>query len=59
MGNMSYVRFENTYKDLRDCYNNMDDTDTSEEETKFREWLIILCVSIAEEYGEEIDTKSK
>jgi len=48
--NMSYCRFENTYRDLQDCYNAMDD-DLSEEETEFRKRLIELCRDISDEYG--------
>ena len=55
MSNMSYVRFENTYKDLRDCYNNMDDPDLSDTESKYRKFIIELCISIAEEYSERLE----
>lgn len=41
MGNMSYVRFENTFRDLQDCYDYMDDTsELSESEAKYRSWII-------------------
>ena len=56
MANMSYVRFSNTLADLRDCYNNMDDDDLSDEEAKARERLIKLCAKIAEEYNEGDDS---
>lgn len=49
MGNMGYCRFENTLVDLRDCYENMNDTDLSESEEKARKKLIDLCKDIAAE----------
>ena len=49
MSNMSYVRFENTLKDLRDCDEHLFDDDLSEEEEKARQKLIKLCKKIAEE----------
>jgi len=48
--NMSYCRFENTLRDLRDCYNNMDSNDLSKSEFYERRHLIELCMSIACEY---------
>jgi len=50
MANMSYCRFENTLRDLRDCYNNMDSDDLSESEFYARRHMIELCMSIATEY---------
>lgn len=55
MANMSYCRFHNTFSDLRDCYESMDDPE-SEEERKARLRLIRLCVRIAKEYGDEVNT---
>ncbi len=49
MSNMSHCRFENTYHDLDDCYENMDDNDLSETEEKHRSMLIELCKTIVEE----------
>ncbi len=54
MSNMSYCRFRNTVKDLRDCYENMDKCDDSDEE-KARKSLIKLCVDIALDCGHEVD----
>jgi hypothetical protein len=51
MANMSYCRFENTYRDLYDCYNNINN-DLSESEHKFRKRLVELCQSIVDEYDE-------
>ena len=58
MSNMSYCRFENTFKDLSECYENIDidaTEDLSDSETKYREHLISLCVDIAIDYGFEIN----
>ena len=54
MSNMSYFRFENTEKDLEDCYEHLgDDTsDMSEREREARARLIILCENIVADYGE-------
>lgn len=48
MGNMSYCRFENTYRDLEDCFENIDN-DLSDSEQRYRTRLIELCMRIAEE----------
>ena len=50
MGNMSYCRFENTLSDLRDCYENMEDS-LSNTEQQARQSIIKLCMKISEEYG--------
>jgi len=52
MANMSYARFQNTLKDLRDCYDNLDE-ELSESEEKDRAKLIKLCRLIADEYGDD------
>jgi len=49
MANMSYCRFENTYDDLRDCFNNWDVRSESEEE--YQILLVKLCEDIAKYYG--------
>ena len=49
MSNMSYCRFENTYRDLMDCYYNMNGK-LSESETKYREELLDLCQQMLDEY---------
>lgn len=51
MSNMSYCRFVNTVADLDDCYENMDDADLGDMETKARKRLIDLCIDIACDYG--------
>ena len=56
MSNMSYCRFENTAKDLQDCFDHLDDDVdelSSDYERKGRERLIKLCKRIAEDYCEE------
>lgn len=55
MGNMSYCRFENTLKDLRDCYNHMGDDDLSETEETARLQMIRLCKEIVEDFGDEVE----
>lgn len=55
MANMSYCRFRNTLTDLRDCLDNMDDPNLSEEETRARELLIEVYSQIAADYGEQDD----
>ena len=49
MGNMGYARFRNTLRDLRDCYEHMDEK-VGDEEEKARERLIQLCDEIAQNY---------
>ena len=55
MANMSYCRFENTLRDLRDCYNNMGSDDLSRSEFYARRHMIELCMSIADECGDFLD----
>ena len=61
MSNMSYCRFENTLRDLRDCKEALDDG-ALEDEKMDEEYerpamlkLVSLCREIAEEYPEEDD----
>ncbi len=51
MANMSYCRFENTYQDLKDCWENFEDPqdELSEAEKKYRRLLVKLCKDIAED----------
>ena len=46
---MSYCRFENTYKDLLDCLNAMNN-ELSEREAGYRERLVDVCKEIIDEY---------
>jgi len=55
MSNMSYVRFENTFRDLQDCYNHINVGDISESENKYKKKLINLCNDIAEENKQSKD----
>ena len=53
MANMSYCRFENTYRDLVDCHHALlheeaNDEDLSETERHYKEKLVSLCVAITE-----------
>lgn len=49
MPNMSYCRFENTFRDLQDCANHWHDDDLSESEKLYQKKLIELCQLIGEE----------
>lgn len=51
MANMSYCRFQNTLRDLRDCYENWpnDEKDLSEGERKAKNRLLKLCKEISED----------
>lgn len=51
---MSYCRFENTYNDLKDCFDNLA-ADLSKREFGFRQKLKALCDRISQE--EWIDTE--
>ena len=55
MANMSYCRFENTYRDLRDCYEAMGNgtDDLSETEKKYFEKLVKLCKEVADDFQED------
>ena len=56
MGNMSYCRFENTYRDLKDCLNDMNSTDfyeLSETEQNYRNKIVEMCKQIAEQFEVE------
>lgn len=46
---MSYCRFQNTLKDLIDCYNHLEDLEIGKEEEEAREKLIDLCLKIVED----------
>lgn len=63
MPNMSYCRFENTFKDLTDCQDALANANSIEEyentcnayEKPFVKKLIELCKEIAENFGDEIE----
>ena len=53
---MSYCRFENTYRDLRDCFRDMSETDfdeLSETEQEYRNKIVVMCREIGEQFEEE------
>ena len=49
MANMSYCRFENTYRDLLDCLSAMNDQ-LSDREKGYRDRLVDVCKEIIEEH---------
>jgi len=49
MANMSYCRFENTYRDLVGCYTNMEG-ELNGSEYEYRERLIKLCKDLVGAY---------
>ena len=65
--NMSYCRFENTYKDLLDCQNALEDfvqndenCISSDSERMYAKRLIALAKEIADNYEEsDIDRQSE
>lgn len=67
MANMSYCRFENTFKDLVDCngalidfLDNQENEITSKEERMYAKKLIQLCHDIADNYEiEDIDRQAE
>lgn len=51
MSNMSYCRFENTYKDLQDCFEALDSLEISNENEKYyAKKLLKLCGEISDQY---------
>jgi hypothetical protein len=54
MANMSYCRFENTYRDLQDCYRNVNKS-LSKDEAYYREKLLRLCEDILSEYDPQLE----
>lgn len=58
MGNMSYCRFKNTYKDLQDCYDALAEKDLDElyeSEKKYAKKLIKMCRNIADDFLDDKD----
>jgi len=51
MANMSYCRMENTYSDLRECYENWD-APASEREQKYRDKILKLAQDIVTDCGD-------
>ena len=62
MPNMGYCRFQNTFPDLRDCYDHWEDlsehadglSENEEAEIRYRKRILKLCKQIVEDYGKEI-----
>ena len=57
---MSYCRFENTFRDLQDCYQEMDGIEfdqLSETEQRYRTKLIELCKDIADDFCTDEDSE--
>ena len=50
MSNMSYCKFENTYRDLEDCNQSIEDLELSTSETRYRKLLVDLCREIVQNY---------
>ena len=61
MSNMSYVRFENTLRDLEDCFEALNELGLnalSESEQRHAKRLILLCKVIAEDFGSQESRQS-
>ena len=52
---MSYCRMENTYNDLREAYEHMDDADLSIAEERHKRKIIKLCKRITNAYDDDAD----
>ena len=50
MPNMGYCRFHNTYYDLEDCIEHLEDSDLSDEEAKKRFNILVAMVETVEQY---------
>lgn len=50
MANMSYCRFENTLRELQDCYEHLNDEYLSGSEEHARYNLVELCRQILDEW---------
>ena len=64
MPNMSYCRFENTYNDLRDCLDALDNSsveeleeNASQYEKRYIRKLIKLCIRIADNYQDVLNER--
>ena len=57
MANMSYCRFENTYNDLLDCFENIEQEAGNERDERYRVRLILLLkenMDLIEDLNEEL-----
>jgi hypothetical protein len=62
MANMAYCRFQNTFRDLEDCDNSLENkpfSELSESEQKFALYLIELCGEIFENNSYLLKEKNK
>jgi len=60
MRNMSYCRFENTYRDLMDCYDALMEkelSELSETEKKYAIKLIEMCEDISNSFFDQTQNK--
>lgn len=48
MTNMSYCRFRNTRRDLKDCLDNLWDDNLSKEEHNARRSIVCMCKAVAD-----------
>lgn len=55
MANMSYCRFENTYRALLDCTPHLHDENLSKSEARYRDALIELCNNVLEDKSDDDD----
>lgn len=57
MANMSYCRFQNTSRDLQDCYENLD-AELSKDEREARNRLVRTCAKVLIFAGVEISEQA-
>ena len=53
MSNMSYCRFENTYFELVECFDHINDDDLDATEKRYRDKLVVVCRGIINSIDEE------
>ena len=59
MPNMSYCRFYNTYQDLKDCKEALEDNnfdELSDTEKRYAIKLVQMCANIADNFLDEADS---
>lgn len=64
---MSYCRFENTYKDLQDCYDALTkygsikeaEENANQYDKKYISILVELCKEIVNDFGDEVDMQEE
>lgn len=63
MSNMSYCMFQNTWRDLEDCYIKLHDkggikeaqSEANEHESYYMKELVQMCKNITEDFGGELE----